>query len=142
MTPQQKYLLYGGIATAALYLAFFNKKAPGGSADDPTGNGEAEATGDPNVFNAFRVATDLYEAMKNWGTNEDAIIAALKTVTQPQFGQVVAKFGSLPYNDVTGDQFNAFPLTSLPRRDLPYWLKSELSDANYANLKRKYPNYL
>ena len=139
MTPkEQKYLIGGTVAVAAAYFLFFSNTESGNGVD-PTGNG-GPGTTDPRGFNAFTVATDLYEAMKDSGTDEEAVVYILKTVTAAQFDQVFEKFGRLNYNPLLGNQYSVWG--NLDKYDLKGWLKNELSPAEYANWKRKYPNRL
>ncbi|WP_163398154.1 annexin [Flavobacterium fluviatile] len=112
-----------------LYFIFRNKTEK----YDPTGNPDYIPA--QPVFNAKNIAENLYEAMKDIGTEEDAILETLKTVTQSQFAQVVEAFGKKEYNSWTGNQVG-FGLTKEP---LKVWLKEELSVKDYAILKMKYP---
>lgn len=139
MTPQEiKYLkIAGGVAVAGVVIYFIVKKKPdnGGGVEDPTGNGTSSGNG-VVVFNAAKVATELHNAMKDLGTDEDAIFATLTNVSQTQFGLVVKAFGNRTYNTYLGTNngFTAYPLKT--------WLFEELSDNDYKTLKLKYPNYL
>lgn len=139
-TTEKKVWIYGGIGAVAVWLLFLRGKEFGGDGIDPTGNTGNTGNGGYS-FDAHKVATDLYEAMRYMGTDEDAVLSILTPVSQPQFGQVVTAFGSLPYNPTTGNQ--SFLLwETVTKYDLKGWLKEELSSTDYANLKRKYPNYL
>ena len=139
MTPQQTENLKIGAAVVAglglLYLLFGTKKDNSGGANDPTGNGTYIP---PTTFNAQIIADTLYEAMNTLGTDETAIIEILKTVSPGQFMLVSNAFGLKPYNTWTGNDYG-FGLNSLP---LKTWLKQELSTADYAILRNKYPNQL
>lgn len=148
MTPQNKqYLMYGGLALLLVggYYAFFSTPTEtgtgAGNGIDPTGN-SATNTGDGNTFSAIKIATDLYDAMKNSGTDSKAIVSVLTYVNASQFAAVVKAFGSLAYNDILGNQYQINPFSDLPKVDLKGWLFSELSDADYRILKLKYPNNL
>jgi hypothetical protein len=146
MTPQQStQLQYGGIALVALgigyYFLFYNPDKNGGSANDPTGNGTVSNPG-TNNFSAKNIADTLLEAMASTGTDEDAIISILKNVNQDQFGFVVKAFQFVQYNSVMGNQINYNPFSQLPYKNLPFWLKSELSTKEYGILRLKYPKYL
>jgi hypothetical protein len=140
MTPQtQQYLKYGGYALGALllYNMFFGTPADNSSGTlDPTGNGD---TTNPTVqgFNAKNIKSILFDAMNQFGTDEDGIISALQTVSQAQFKLVSDAFGLERYSDYLGYKTS----TGTPR-DLKYWLKAELSGEEYTNLHRKYPKYL
>jgi hypothetical protein len=148
MTPQNKqYLLYAGVAIALVggYYMFFSTPAPevgGGIGTDPTGNGIANAGSAGYVFNAYTVANDLYDAMKDSGTDEQFIIDTLTHVNANQFAQVFQAFGSLAYNSTLGNQYQLNPFSPLPKVNLKGWLYSELSTENYRILKLKYPNNL
>lgn len=149
MTPQNKKILIGvtvAAAVAGIYYTFFSKSTSGPSGPDPTGNG----TTTPAAFDAFKVATDLYNLMKTKGyasflnPNERAgIIRILKNVTEAQFAQVIKKFGSLNYNLTFGDQ-SFLPFTTPEKHPLVVWLQTELGmdTEEYLTLQRKYPNYL
>lgn len=144
MTEQDKikytYIGAGLLAIIGGYFLFFNKKDTSSGAIDPTGN-NGNAGGSTNVFNAFNVATDIYNAMRTMGTDEETVITLLKTVSQVQFGEVFKAFGILPYNTVTGNQLFAWG-QSVTKYDLKKWLFEELSTTEYNNLRRKYPNFL
>lgn len=135
MTPQEIENIKIGAAVVAtglvLYLIFGNKNTSG--TPDPT------VTGDPTTsFNPQNVADGLYDAMNRLGTDNNAVIELLKTVSPGQFMLVSRAFGLKPYNTWTGNDFGYF-LSSLP---LKGWLKEEVSAADYAILKSKYPNQL
>lgn len=142
MTPQNKKIAtYTAIAAGlgiVVYYAFFNKDNSG-SENDPTGNNGGNNTGLPTPsFNANKIKLELFDAMNSyWGTKEDEIINTLRTITPAQFVQVVKAFGKERYNDILG-----YKTAGGTERNLPYWLKAELKDQLYLNLKRKYPNSL
>lgn len=143
MTPEQSKNIKTGLGIlgglALLYLIIGKKTDNSGAAIDPTGNGGYL----PNpVFNAKNVASSLYEAMKDSGTDEETILEVLKTVNQAQFAQVVTAFGRLSYNKTLGNQYNVNPLEALPKVDLKGWLYNELSTKDYAILRSKYPSIL
>lgn len=144
MSPEEiKNLKTGAIVVAGvglLYLIVSNKNDNSGSVQDPTGNSGYIPV--IPVFNAQKVATALWEAMKDRGTEEEVILEVLKYVNQNQFAQVIIAFGKLNYNPVTGDQVNYNPFGSLTKYDLKFWLKEELSAQEYAILRSKYPNSL
>lgn len=136
-TEENKNLKIGGSVVLGLGLLYviFRKKTE--STPDPTGNGTYIPT--QTVFNAKNIATGLYQAMKDSGTSEEAILEVLKTVSQAQFAQVVTAFGSLNYNATTGNQYNFNPFKALPKVNLKGWLVNELSAKDYAILRNKYP---
>lgn len=141
LTPKnEKYIKIaaGCVAVLVLYKMLVPKSDTSGSIDDPTGNGGTPST--PGyVFNAKKVANELLIAMREMGTDEDAIVSALTPVNATQFSQVITAFGNQPYNSTTGNQYIYIPFTSLPKRNLQYWLKNELSTQRYNILKMKYP---
>lgn len=153
---QEKYLKIAGIAGIAagagvvLYLVFGNKfdNSAAGAASDPTGNGGVlNPTGS---FNAKNIANDLYENMLSSGfasflnpNERDNIFNLLKSVSAPQFAQVVTAFGAKQYNTTLGNQLNPIGFVSeLPFYGLKIWLKKELVDSDYNLLRKKYPNNL
>lgn len=144
MTPEQTKNLKIGTGVVAglglLYLLFGNGKESSGATTDPTGNGSY--TPGTTVFNAKSVSLSLYDAMKESGTEEEAILEALKTVNQSQFAQVSAAFGNRYYNTLTGNQYSLNPFSGLPKLPLKTWLNEELSVKDYAILRNKYPYIL
>lgn len=145
MTPQEKTYLQYGIAaialTTVLYFAFSDTTVANGAGTDPTGNNDGPG-GTAAAFNAKNTAEDLYDAMREMGTDEDVVINTLRYVSPGQFILVFKEFGKRQYNKSLGNQYNLNPFTQLPFVDLKGWLQSELSVAEYANLKRKYPTKL
>lgn len=150
---QKKYgLITLGVAAVGTAGYFILRKKPNGQTGanlDPTGNGTVINPAPVYTFDAQKVATELYDAMKLSGyasfinPNERAqIFKALEKVNQTQFGQVVQKFGKRSYNKTFGSQINYNPFTSLPLEPLAVWLKTELQFDDYSLLKLKYPNYL
>jgi hypothetical protein len=145
---EQKNLLYGAVALGAVALIYQATKTDGTSdIVDPTGNGiggnygNYGQTAPAAVFSAEKVAEKLYDAMKSYGTDENKILSALKSVNQAQFGLVVKAFKKRTYNPITGNQYTVpfVPLTAYP---LDVWLYHELDDDVYETLRTKYPNYL
>ena len=139
MTTQQnknvKIAVGVGAGLLVLYFILNNHPDNGGGIVDPTGNNTA-----PDVINSFsanKVRLELFDAMNKFGTDEDTIIDALRYVNQTQFSQVFKAFGQERYDDVLG-----YKTSYGTPRDLAYWLKSELSNDLYSNLKRKYPEKL
>lgn len=137
MTDQDKknlktaaYLIGG----AGLLYLLFSKPTE----NDPTGNDGSYNPPAVN-FDAKVVATGLYNAMKDSGTEEEAIFEILKPVNQAQFAQVVIAFGKRSYNTYTGNQYNFNPFAALAQLDLKTWLNEELSAKDYAILRNKYP---
>ena len=147
MTPQEtKNIKIGVTVAAALLLIYLVTKAPAqdnsGASTDPTGNGDNTSPG-TIVFNANKVATALYDAMKETGTDEEEVQSILKYVSATQFSKVRTAFGTKQYNKTLGNQYNPLAwFSQLPFVNLPGWLKSELSTSEYAVLRLKYPNDL
>jgi hypothetical protein len=119
----------------ALYFVFGKNKDNSGANADPT-------TNSVTPFNAKSTAESLFEAMKNSGTDEDAILETLKHINSVQFAQVVLAFGKRYYNTYTGNQYSFNPFSPLPALPLKTWLKEELSSSDYAILKLRYINNL
>ena len=141
MTPEEtKYLKIGAGVVGGLLLLKLILGSKTESTPDPTGNGNYNPT--QIVFSPRSVADGLYQAMKDTGTDEEAILEILKTVTQAQFAQVVTAFGSKYYNATTGNQYNFNPFSSLPKVNLKGWLVEELSLKDYTILRNKYPYHL
>lgn len=141
VTKTQRNLLLAASASAiVLYLTVF-RGTTSGNGVDPTGNGSGGNGGQSNPgFDALKVATDLYEAMKDSGTDESAIVQILTRVTPAQFDLVFDAFGVLKYNPTLGNQYSFWG--ELDRYNLKQWLKYELSETQYYNFKRKFPNRL
>ncbi|KGO84434.1 hypothetical protein Q763_01445 [Flavobacterium beibuense F44-8] len=121
-------------AGTILYFVLRKKTDNSGGECDPTGNGQNCIQVNPSV-----VADSLYNAMKESGTDEEAILLALKNVNAIMFDQVIKKFGKQSYNKYLGNQINLTPWNPLPLEPLPVWLKSELTTSEYNKLKLKYP---
>ena len=136
MTPQETKYIKIGIGVVAVGIVgylLFSGKDNGGGGTDPTGNNGSVTP----TFNANNVRLTLFDAMNQAGTDEDTIIETLRTISQSQFKQVVDAFGLERYSDWLG-----YKTSFGTPRNLQYWLKAELSSDEYANLKRKYPNFL
>lgn len=145
MTAKNKKILVIAAAVGAaviIYHVVKTKTDTSGTGYDPTGNGGSNGSSEL-PFNANSTAEKLYEAMRNTGTDEEAIFAALKNITQQQFAQVITAFQNRSYNSSMGNQVNYAPWSSsLPLKDLPYWLKNELSSSDYNKLRLRFPNHL
>lgn len=141
MTPKEtKNLKIGAGVIAGLGLLYFlviKKNDNSGSSQDPTGNNGNIP--EVPVFNAYKTSSALYLAMKDMGTDEEAILEILKYVNQNQFAQVIKAFGTLNYNPITGDQRSYNPFSPLTKYGLKFWLNNELSTQEYAILRTKYP---
>jgi hypothetical protein len=142
---EKKYLKYGvGILGVLLIYKYFisNKIDNTGVLIDPTGNGNNASNGGlAPIFNPKSVADDLWIAMKDMGTDENAIFETLKYVNQAQFNQVIQAFGKRAYNKTTGNNLTVWGF-SLNKYDLKSWLRFELSDQNYNTLRTKYSGQL
>ena len=139
MTPKNQKIALGVAAVGLLgYFAFFHGTISGNGVDQ-TGNGGTGTNGNGSTFNAFDAVQRLYDAMKETGTDEDAVLAVLTRLTPAQFDQVFVRFGSLKYNPLLGNQYG---ILTLDRYDLKGWLKNEISLSEYNVYKRKFPNRL
>lgn len=147
MTPENKKILnyvlialgIGGVG----YIIFSSSDNGGDGGGEPTGNAGGNAGSSGSTFNAKNIADDLLEAMRESGTDEDTIIGLLRYVSSAQFDAVFFAFGKQQYNATLGNQINPLAwISELPFVDLKGWLKSELSEQEYLNLKRKYPSKL
>ncbi len=112
-----------------------------------TGNGsnnnylDSEDVVNQDYFNPKSVANDLYQFMNEYsldgGTNEGGIYEALSLLTQTQFKKIIDAFGKRNYNKLLGRDA---PFGEL--RTLPQWLKLDLNDSEYKQLRQKFPKYL
>lgn len=136
----KNWLKIGGgvVAAVILYNLVMPKTDSSGKTCDPTNN----SGGPCAAFNASQKAEELYNIMKESGTDEMKIVKALKNVNEAQFAQVKDKFMFRSYNKLLGNQINFNPFSKLPLVDLPGWLENELSTTQYNVLQKKYPNYL
>lgn len=125
------------LAGTILYFVLRKKTESTGGKCDPTGNG-----GNCNQIDPEAVAEKLYNAMKESGTDEEAILFALKNVNASQFVQVMQKFGKRSYNKTLGNQIRINPFSPLPLEPLDVWLKNELTSSEYNKLKTKYSQQL
>jgi len=134
----KKWLKIAGVAVA-LYLIYkiaTPKTDNSGNAADPTGNsGNNPAAAN---FNAAAVADTLHNAMKDIGTDEEAILNATQYLNAQQFAQVIAAFDKRPYNSTWGNDMEPW-FGSLPKLTLPQWLKKELSSSLYNQIRLKFP---
>lgn len=146
LTLNQKKMIIAGAGVVVVYLiirAAIPKSDSVGTGYDGTGNGSAGNTNN-TYFNPTEIANTLYVAMKDLGTDEQAIMDALQPLSAAQFQQVITKFGSKPYNTTTGNQYTCLWCENLPNLPLKTWLKEELSDDDYQLIKTKFKslNYL
>ena len=145
MTPQEKkYLVYAGAAflvVGGLYWYTSTGAESGGSSIDPTGNGGQLPESNTTAFNAKKVADELYEAMRYVGTDKPAITASLRNISQIQFGQVYAAFGTRFYNKTTGNT-TEYLFQTIKKENLKTWLYNEVDTEFYNTWKLKYPKYL
>jgi hypothetical protein len=108
-----------------------------GYGDDPTGNNVNPNMPQP-TFNAKQAAIKLYDAMRELGTDEDAIMQVFQTVSVSNFPKVYKEFGIRSYNKTMGNQYNFNPFGSLPLENLAVWLENELSSSSFETLRTKY----
>lgn len=128
-------LIAAGVIAAGVVLYYVVKKKTdsSGAIIDPITGGTSTA-----IFDAGKVAEKLYDAMKESGTDEQAIYSALKNVSASQFDQVFQEFGKRSYNKLLGNQIRVNPFSPLPLEPLNVWLKNELSSDDYYALSLKY----
>lgn len=140
MKPDEHKNIKIGVAVGAVLLLGYVivKRADDrqGYGDDPTGNNMQN--GNAVVFNAKVAAEKLYDAMKEMGTDENAIMQVFQTVSVGNFAKVFNAFMLRAYNSQLGNQYNFSPFYSLPTRSLSYWLKNELSSSSFKTLQIKY----
>ncbi len=127
-----------GVAAVGLltWLILKNKPDNGqGYGDDPTGNNPG---GSSVPFNAKLAAEKLYNAMREMGTDEKAIMQVFQTVSLSNYSKVYHAFGRRAYNMHLGNQYNFNPIFDLPLHNLSEWLENELSKASFQTLRTKY----
>lgn len=127
-----------GITAALVVGLLLIKKSDNGNGYgyDPTGNNTQG--NNSSAFNAKDAAEKLYNAMREMGTDEKAIMQVFQTVSVQNFTKVYNAFGKRSYNDQMGNQYNFSPFYDLPLHNLSYWLKSELSGSSFETLRIKY----
>jgi len=143
LTPQnKKAILIGAGVLVAGYFAYKylvpNQYSSISLGYDPTRNGSAATTNTAN-FSAAKTVQDLYDAMKEMGTDEAAVKAALAPLTAAQFKQVYNLFGRRVYNTLSGNIY--IPIWASEedyKQPLKVWLKEELSDSEYKAMKLKF----
>lgn len=140
-TPRNKQIATAvgiGVGLVVLYLVFKPGSDNSGLIEDPTGNNPDPL--DPDQSGGFEpslAAERLFDAMNRLGTDEDAIMGVFQTVSVANAKKVWAAFGKRPYNDNLGNDFVG-PWGTLTKRDLTYWLKSELSAGSLETIRIKY----
>lgn len=142
LTAKDKNLLKiggGVLAAIILYKIIAGKSDSSGAGYDATGNGST--TANTANFNATQIAAVLYDAMRYTGTDEAAIMNALKNINAAQLQQVITAFGSKYYNKTTGNT-TEYLWNPISKHSLPVWLKNELSTADYKLLQLKFPTLL
>ncbi|MFY0481664.1 hypothetical protein ACI6PS_03590 [Flavobacterium sp. PLA-1-15] len=138
MTKPHKQTAIAIAVVAAILIGYFvlNKEDDSGYQSDPTGNNPDP--NNPTVFNPSLAAERLYDAMKESGTDENAVMAVLQTVSVSNMKAVFGKFGKRSYNKQLGNQLNFSPFFSLPLEPLNVWFKEELSSKSYETIRIKY----
>lgn len=141
MTPQETKQAKIGLGIAGVILVIYLLIKP---ASDPT---SGLPTNDPTQYGTHidpkKIASALYDAMKDIGTDEAEIQTLLKGVTESQFGAIITAFGTKQYNATLGNQINPGSwFSQLPFKNLQFWLKNELATETYATLRLKYPKFL
>lgn len=138
---QKKYLIAGAGAVALVLLirAAWPKNDSSGAGFDPTGNGSTGTSNNTN-FNATKVTQELFEAMKGSFSDTEEIMDILTPLTAGQFQQVITAFATKAYNTTTGNQYELLWGDGLPKEPLKVWLKTELWESQYNQLKLKFKN--
>jgi phage pi2 protein 07 len=92
--------------------------------------------GVPNIseMTAQSLATQLYEAMKYWGTDFERIKNALNGLTPADFHLVGQKFGLVRYG------FGGRENWPFPKKNLLQWILEEVSNNQLNELKTLHPN--
>ena len=136
ITSNPKTAIYVAIALGIVYAVFKVK-----SALSPT---DINITDPPNVTvqesnttitqeQASTFAQQLLNAMDRWGTDENTIYTIFsKLATADDFKMIYKAFGSFYYDGVG---IPTFVFGNETKRDLVYWLKSELSKINSPTYK-------
>lgn len=109
-------------------------------------NGQYIDEGDSNPINeALSIANTLHEAMRgiNYSDTDknEVILTTLSTLNNIQFAQVIKAFGFRGYNTILGNDSSVIGYT-LTKYPLKAWLKYELKQSIYNQLKNKFPKYL
>jgi hypothetical protein len=141
MTTKKKIIIVtASVVILGLGIYFLTKSDKNGNSV-LGGNKKYIDEGDVNLVPAFSASQKvalLYDAMNSYkGTDETLIFETLTGVTQAQFGLIQKAFGLKNYNRILG--YNTIGGTNLP---LKTWLKEELSQSDYALLRKKFPLYL
>lgn len=133
----QPKVVIGVLAAGVVTWLLFKNSADNGKGygDDPTGNNPGATSTTLDV----KLAVDkLYNAMREIGTDEKAIMQVFQTVSLGNFSKVYHAFGKRSYNTQLGNQYNFNPFFSLPLYNLSEWLENELSKASFQTLRTKY----
>lgn len=124
-----------------VFLLFHNPKSKKQGSGSNGGYLDSDEAVNQDYFNPKSVANDLYQFMNEYtldgGTNEGGIYEALSSLSQAQFKKVIDAFGKRNYNSLLGRDA---PFGEL--RTLPQWLKLDLDDNEYKQLRQKFPKYL
>ncbi|WP_404812106.1 hypothetical protein ACIRNY_11350 [Capnocytophaga canimorsus] len=83
------------------------------------------------------LAQELHDAMKGYGTDFDRIKATLKDLDQSRFQLVYNRFGKRAYGNYGQPSIGNGRFLNLRQ-----WFKEELSEAEYQELKDKFPKIL
>ncbi len=86
---------------------------------------------------AQNIASALFSAMADIGTDEDLIFSSLRGLSKADFAKVYNAFGLKCYEPTTG-QFDPLGVIGFDM-DLVAWLTSELSASELERLKRELP---
>ena len=144
MNKNLKIALIGLSVVAVGVGGFLLFSKPKGKSTSSGSNGnylDSEDVVNQDYFNPKSIANDLYQFMNEYslggGTNEGGIYEALSLLTQTQFKKIIDAFGKRNYNKLLGRDA---PFGEL--RTLPQWLKLDLDDSEYKQLRQKFPKYL
>jgi hypothetical protein len=141
-------LIVGGIAIAAYLVYKVVTKVGNGIPDlgnhDGAGGGNPSTTGGNSVpygatitpNQAQAIASGLYEATMQWGTDEQKIFSLLTGKTAKDYALISEAFGKPRYDGV------AEAYWPFPERNLTYILNSELSASDFIKLKSLMPGVL
>lgn len=84
------------------------------------------------------ITQQIYEELSKANSNGRVILALLENIDEQQFRKIIELFGHRDYSTITlqnkGDVLVKYPL--------PFWLKHDLPERYYKQLKQKYPNSL
>lgn len=124
------YLIYKTTTSLKDALPNFNDdpNAGGGNLDPSNTDVPYGATITKNQAEA--IAAGLFEAMDRMGTDEAKIFSLLQGKNGVDYAMISKAFGTPRYNGFTSAAY------LYPKRNLTYWLSSELSSYEFEKLKK------